>query len=127
MPLDARKSAHAIAVTNRSYTGRQRTVVFVYLISGVYSYVATTVIMRAQDAYDPDVFDVSGSAMRQSVDTLMMAPLGTNFVGVVYIADTATATSAVVASANKYEVIEELPVGIVPGGTHIRAYLRRLR
>jgi len=58
---------------------------------------------------------------------LMIAPPGTSFTGVVYIADTTTATSSAVAAAPKYEIIEALPVGIIPGGSHIRALLRRLR
>ena len=56
-----------------------------------------------------------------------MTITGTNFTGVVYIADTVTATSGAVAAAQKYEVIEVLPVGMAPGGSHMRALLRRLR
>jgi 3'-phosphoadenosine 5'-phosphosulfate sulfotransferase (PAPS reductase)/FAD synthetase len=43
-----------------------------------------------------------------------------------YIADTPTATSGAVAAAQKYEIIEVLPVGIVPGGSHLRVLCRRL-
>lgn len=128
MPLNTpQKIAHIIAVTNQSFAGRQRTVTFVFLIAGVYSYVNETLIMRPTNIFDPAEFDASGSPMRQSTDMLIMAPLGTNFTGVVYIADTPTATSAAVAAAPKYEIIEALPVGMPPGGSHIRAYLRRLR
>ena len=57
----------------------------------------------------------------------MIAPLGTSFTGLVFVADTTTASAAAVQAAPKYEVIEALAVGIVPTGTHIRALLRRLR
>lgn len=127
MPLDARKTQHILNVVPKTYAGRQRTVVFVTLASGVYSYTAVQVIMRPEEIIDPQVYDASGQAPQRSADMLLIAPLGTSFAGVVYIADTTTATSAAVAAAPKYEIIEALPVGIVPGGSHIRALLRRLR
>ncbi|MEO8955545.1 MAG: hypothetical protein ABI465_13375, partial [Ktedonobacteraceae bacterium] len=76
---------------------------------------------------DPQIEDASGHAPVTNADMLMVAPLGTSFTGVVYVADTTTATTGAVATALKYEVIEALPVGIVPGGSHIRVLLRRLR
>ena len=127
MPLDARKTQHILNVVPKTYAGRQRTVVFVTLASGVYSYTAVQVIMRPEEIIDPQVYDASGQAPQHNADMLMIAPQGTSFTGVVYIADTTTATSAAVAAAPKYEIIEALPVGIVPGGSHIRALLRRLR
>ena len=128
MPLDnSRKIQHVLAVTNRSFSGRQRGVVFVSLASGVYAYTAVQVIMRPEQILDPQIEDASGHAPVGNADMLLIAPLGTNFNGVVYIADTPTATAGAVAAAQKYEVIEALPVGIVPGGSHIRALLRRLR
>lgn len=127
MPLDARKTQHILNVVPKTYAGRQRAVVFVTLASGVYSYTAVQVIMRPEEVIDPQIYDASGQAPLRTVDMLMIAPLGTSFTGVVYIADTTTATSAAVAAAPKYEIIEALPVGIVPGGTHIRVLLRRLR
>ena len=127
MPLDARKTQHILSVVPKSYSGRQRTVVFVTLASGVYSYTAVQVIMRPEEIIDPQIYDASGKTPVRNADMLMIAPLGTSFTGVVYIADTTTATAPAVAAAPKYEVIEALPVGIVPGGSHIRALLRRLR
>ena len=127
MPLDARKTQHLLNVVQKTYAGRQRTVVFVTLASGVYSYTAVQAIMRPEEIIDPQIYDASGQAPVRHADMLMIAPLGTSFTGVVYIADTTTATAPAVAAAPKYEVIEALPVGIVPGGTHIRALLRRLR
>jgi hypothetical protein len=128
MPLDStRKVQHIQAVVNRSFQGRQRTVVFVTLAAGVYSYTTTQVIMRPEQILDPQIEDASGHAPVSNADMLMIAPLGTSFTGVVYVADTTTATAGAVATALKYEVIEALPVGIVPGGSHIRALLRRLR
>lgn len=128
MPLDtAQKIAHVLTVTNRSFQGRKRTVVFVYESAGSYTYTATSVIMRPESLIDPTIFDATGGQPSLIGDMLMIAPLGTNFVGVVFVADTTTATSGAVAAAPKYEVIEALPVGIVPGGSHIRAILRRLR
>lgn len=128
MPLDnSRKLQHVKDVTNRSFQGRQRTVVFVTLAAGIYSYTVMQVIMRPEQIIDPQIEDASGHAPITNADMLLIAPLGTNFSGVVYIADTPTATAGAVAAAQKYEVIEALPVGIIPGGSHIRALLRRLR
>lgn len=128
MPLDnSRKLQHVKDVTNRSFQGRQRTVVFVTLAAGIYSYTVMQVIMRPEQIIDPQIEDASGHAPITNADMLLIAPLGTNFSGVVYVADTPTATAGAVAAAQKYEVIEALPVGIIPGGSHIRALLRRLR
>jgi len=127
MPLDSRKAAHIIAATIKSFANRQRTVIFVYNTAGSYSYVATSVIMRPTDVVDPQIPDEAGGQPRLVTDMTVIAPLGTNFTGVVFIADTTTATSGAVAAAQKYEVIEAMNVGIVPGGTHMRAFLRRLR
>ena len=127
MPLDARKTQHILNIVPKTYAGRQRTVVFVTLASGVYSYSAVQVIMRPEEVIDPQIYDASGQPPVRNADMLLIAPLGTSFTGVVYIADTPTATSAAVAAAHKYEIIEALPVGIAPGGSHIRALLRRLR
>ncbi len=128
MPLNTQqKINHLLAVTNLSYAGRQRAVVFVYLASGVYSYVAIEVIMRPEEIIDPQIYDASGSAPTRNADMIIVAPLATNFSGVVYVADTPTASASAVAAAPKYEIIEALPVGMIPGGSHIRALLRRLR
>ena len=127
MPLDARKAQHLLQVVARSFASRQRTIVVVYLASGSYSFVALSVIMRSQQVIDPQVPDTAGQALPRSADTIMIAPLGTNFTGVVFVADTATATAAAVAGAAKYEIIEVLPIGIVPGGSHLRVSLRRMR
>ena len=127
MPLDPRKILHIAQVVARTYASRQRTVVAVYLISGSYSYSTIQVIMRPEQVLDPQIEDSSGHAPILNADMQMIAPLSTNFTGAVYIADTPTATASAVASAPKYEIIEVLPVGIVPGGTHLRVLLRRLR
>lgn len=128
MPLDnPQKAAHLQAAVNRSFTGRQKTVVFVYQVAGVYSYTPVSVIFRKQASIDPQIPASGGGQPGVPSDTYIVAPLGANFTGVVFIADTSTATSGAVAAAPKYEVIEALAVGILPGGTHIRALLRRLR
>jgi len=127
MPLNSSKVAHIQAVTPKTFASRQKTVVFVTLASGTYSYTAVSVIMRPQQVVDPQILSASGGKPVLSFDQVLIAPLGTSFTGMVFIADTATATSGAVQSAQKYEVIEALPVGIVPGGTHIRALLRRMR
>src|ERR1700730_8977187 len=118
MPLDANKVAHIQAVTLRSFQGRQKTVVFVYQAAGVYSYSAVSVIFRPQSILEPEIPNSAGEAPKQQFDMLMIAPIATNFVGVVYVADTITPTASAVANAAKYEIIEALPAGIVPGGTH---------
>lgn len=127
MPLDARKIQHVLQVVARSFTGRQRTVVIVSLNAGSYSYTAIQAIMRPQQVNDPQVLNAEGRSLPNNADTLLIAPLGTNFTGAVYVADTTSATASAVASAAKYEIIEVLPAGIVPGGTHLRVALRRLR
>ncbi|HEU5228771.1 MAG TPA: hypothetical protein VFU49_13225 [Ktedonobacteraceae bacterium] len=127
MPLDSRKIQHILQVITRSFASRQRTVVIVALASGSYSYNAVQVIMRPQQVNDPQVLDAAGRSLPHNADTLMVAPLGTSFTGAVYVADTTTATASAVASAPKYEIIEVLPVGMVPGGTHLHIALRRMR
>jgi hypothetical protein len=127
MPLNSSKVAHIQALVPKTFASRQKTVVFVTLAGGAYSYTAVSVIMRPQQVVDPQILSASGGRPVPSFDQVLIAPLGTSFVGVVFLADTATATSGAVASAQKYEVIEALPVGLVPGGTHIRALLRRMR
>jgi hypothetical protein len=129
MPLDAHKSAHIQAVILRSFQGRQKTVVFVVQASGggSYIYTAVQVILRPQAVIDPEIPNDVGMSPKQLCDMLLIAPITTNFTGVVMIADTATATAAGVAAALKYQIIEARPVGIVPGGSHYVVKLRRLR
>lgn len=127
MPLDARKTLHLLQAVTRSFAARQRTVVIVYLTGGSYSYATIQVIMRSTEVVDPQILNSGGRALPENADTVLIAPLGTNFNGAVYIADTMSATAGAVASALKYEIIEVLPTGIVPGGTHLRVSLRRLR
>ncbi len=125
MPLNASKLAHIQTVIQKAWASRQKTVVFVTLSGGTYSYTAVSVIFRPQQVIDPQILATSGGKPVPQFDMMVIAPLGTNFTGVVYIAD--TATSGAVAAAQKYEVIEVLPVGMAPGGSHLRALLRRLR
>ena len=127
MPLDPRKIQHIQNVTNASFANRQRVVVLVTLSGGVYSYNTLLAIMRPLHALNPQIVDTSGDAPLRSPDMLMQAPPGTNFTGVVYVADTPTPTAPAVAAAAKYEILEALPVGLAPGGSHVRVLLRRLR
>src|SRR5437763_1585611 len=127
MPLSSAKLSHIQTVIAKTWTSRQKTVVFVTLASGTYSYTAVSVIFRPQQLIDPQILAASGGKPLPQFDMMVIAPLGTNFTGVVYIADTPTATSGAVQASQKYEVIEALPVGMAPGGSHIRALLRRLR
>jgi flavoprotein len=127
MPLDSNKIAHVQAVILKSFAGRQKTVVFVYQIAGVYTYATAQVIFRPQTIPNPEIPDASGSAPLPTFDLLLIAPINTNFSNVVFVADTATASANAIAAAPKYAVIEALPVGIVPGGTHIAAKMRRFR
>lgn len=127
MPLDPRKIQHILSVTNAAFANRQRTIVLVTLSGGSYSYSTLLAIMRPLQALNPQVIDASADPPLHAPDMLMQAPAGTNFTGVVYIADTATATALAVAAAAKYEILEVLPVGLAPGGSHLRALLRRLR
>ena len=127
MPLDANKIAHIRAMVPKTWTGRTKTVVFVYNSGGAYSYVAQTVIFRPQDVIDPQIPDLAGGAPVPKADMTMIAALSISFVGVVMVADTAIATQSAVAAAPKYEIIEAVPTGIIPGGTHYSVALRRLR
>lgn len=127
MPLDARKIQHIVQVVARSFASRQRTVVIVYLASGSYTYAGVQVIMRSLHVVNPQIVDGSGHALPLSADTMLIAPLGTNFAGAVFVADTTSATSGAVAAASKYEIVEVLPVGTAPGGSHLRVALRRMR
>jgi hypothetical protein len=127
MPLDARKVQHIVQVVTRSFASRQRTVVIVYLASGSYTYVAVQGIMRSIQVVDPQIVDASGQALPHNADTVLIAPLGTSFVGAIFVADTTSPTASAVAAASKYEIVEVLPIGIVPGGSHQRIALRRMR
>jgi hypothetical protein len=128
MPIDnANKVAHISAAVQRTWQGRQKTVVFVYDSGGSYTYTAQTVIFRPQDIVDPQIPALNGGAPTVPADMIMIAALSISMVGVVYIADTSTATAGAGAAAPKYEIIEAVPTGIVPGGTHYAVALRRLR
>ncbi|MEO7019570.1 MAG: hypothetical protein ABI234_05415 [Ktedonobacteraceae bacterium] len=127
MPLDPRKIQHIQNVTNASFANRQRTVVLVTLSSGIYSYSTLLAIMRPLQILNPQVLDASDNDALRNPDMLMQAPASTNFTGVVYIADTSTATALAVAAAAKYEILEALSVGLAPGGSHVRVLLKRLR
>ncbi|EFH83734.1 hypothetical protein Krac_4729 [Ktedonobacter racemifer DSM 44963] len=127
MPLDNRKAAHIQQMVNKSFTGRQRNVVLVTNTAGSYSYSAMAVVFRPDLAVDPQIPDQSGMPPHAQAELVLIAPLGTNLAGVVFIADTPTATTASVQAAPKYEIITSVPAGIIPGGTHLRVYLRRFR
>jgi hypothetical protein len=128
MPLDnANKIAHVSTVVQRSWQGRQKTVVFVYDSGGTYSYVAQSVIFRPQDIVDPQIPAMNGGVPTVPADMVMIVPISVSMTGMVYVADTSTATSGAVAAAKKYEVIEAVPTGIIPGGTHYTVALRRMR
>jgi len=109
MPLNAAKLTHIQTTIAKTWTSRQKTVVFVTLASGVYSYTAVSVIWRPQQLIDPQILATGGGKPVPQFDMMMIAPSGTNFTGVIYIADTSTATSGAVAAAAKYEIIEALP------------------
>ena len=101
--------------------------VLVYQSAGTYSYATVQAIFRPQTIIDLQIPDQGGSAPRQQFDLLMVVPVGTNLTGVVYVADTSMASASAVAAATKYAIVEALPVGMVPGGSHIVAKMRRLR
>ena len=127
MPLDSRKAAHIQAVLPQTWAGRQKTVTLVTAPGGTQTYTAVPVIFRPQAEVDPTVADAAGSPPRRVGDMLMLAPTTLSLAGVLFVADTPTATAGAVAAAPKYEIIEALPAGILPGGTHQRVLLRRLR
>lgn len=124
MPLDNRKATHIQQVVNKTFAGRQRSVTLVYNTAGSYSYSALPVVFRPDLALDPQI---PGQQSRLQVDAVIIAPLGTSFQGVVLVADTPTATPLAVQTSPKYEVVACVPAGILPGGTHLRVYLRRFQ
>lgn len=127
MPLDPRKIQHIQTVTEASFANRQRVVVLVTLTGSIYSYVTLLAIMRPMQSLNPQIVDTSADVPLRVPDMLMQAPPGTNFSNVVYVADTPTPSTAAVAAAAKYEIVEALTVGLAPGGSHMRVLLRRLR
>lgn len=128
MPLDnALKIAHVQAAVLRTYQGRQQVVVFVALNSGMWTYTAQSVIFRRLESIDPEQPDISGGVPRLKADALMIVPISVSMVGVVYVALTSTATSGAVAAAEKFELIEATPTGIVPGGSHYTCDMRKFR
>ncbi|GLV60762.1 hypothetical protein KDH_75810 [Dictyobacter sp. S3.2.2.5] len=126
MPLDNRKRAHILALQARAQSGRQKTVIFVYQSGGSYSYQSVNVILRPQASIERQIPARDGQVPRLVYDALLLAPLNTSFTGVVMIADTTTASAAGVQAARKYQVVEAIPTGIVPGGTRVYAYLRHI-
>lgn len=127
MPLDPRKIQHIQNVTNATFAGRQRTVVLVTLNGGVYGYSTLVAIMRPLQLVNPQVVAPTFTDPLRTPDMLMQTSLNTNFTGVVYVADTATPNALTVAGAAKYEILEVLPAGTAPTGSHLRVLLRRLR
>jgi hypothetical protein len=129
MPIDsALKAQHVLDTLQRTFEGRQKTVVLVIQASGgSFTYVAIQAIMRSQQVIEPEIPTVTGLPPRLQFDTLLVAPLTVNFIGALYVADTVTASAAAVAVAQKYEIVEVLPVGLVAGGSHYSVRLRRLR
>jgi hypothetical protein len=127
MPLDSRKAAHIVGVIPKTWAGRQKTVTLVTESGGTQSYSAVTVIFRPLAAPDPTLADATGQPPKRIADTIMLAPTSLSLAGVIFVADTPTATSGAVAAAPKYELIDVLPAGMLPGGTHQRVLRRRLR
>ncbi|GCE28800.1 hypothetical protein KDA_42840 [Dictyobacter alpinus] len=126
MPLDSRKIEHIQSILTRSWGGRKQTVVFVYQNGSGYSYQAIEVLWRPRERVDWQIQNKAGAEPQRDYDTLLQAPLGTSFNGVVLIADTTTASASAVQAARKYQVIEAIPIGMPVGGTRIHAYLRHL-
>jgi hypothetical protein len=126
MPLDSRKATHIQDALASSCAGRQKTVVFVTQIGSGYSYTAVDVIFRPQDVIDLELLDQNAQPPRPRCDALIVAAISTSFVGVVCVADTPNANASAVQNARKYQVIEAVQVGMIPGGTRIHAYLRHL-
>ncbi len=128
MPIDSQlKANHIQALVRKTWLGRQQVVVFVSLVSGVWSYTAQTVIFRRQEVIDPQQPDTGGAAPRLKADAIMIVDIAISMVGVVYVALTSTATAGAVSASERYECIEITPTGILPGGTHWSCHMRRLR
>ncbi|GHO62429.1 hypothetical protein KSC_013210 [Ktedonobacter sp. SOSP1-52] len=87
MPLDNRKAAHIQQMVNKSFTGRQRNIVLVTNTAGNYSYSAMAVVFRPDLAVDPQIPNQSGMPPHAQAELVLIAPLGTNLTGVVFIAD----------------------------------------
>jgi hypothetical protein len=129
MPLDSLKIAHiqSLYSSTKIWSQRQKTVVLVSQSGSTFSYTTLSCIFRPQEVIDIEIPDKAGTKPKMQYDIYMVAPIGTNFTGVTYVADTTTATAAAVSAAPKYEIIEVVPVGLVPGGTRLVVFLRRFR
>jgi hypothetical protein len=126
MPIDSQlKANHIQALVRKTWLGRQQVVTFVSLVSGSWTYTAQSVIFRRQEVIDPEIPDTSGGAPRMRGDALMIVDIAISMTGVVYVALTSTATALAVSQAQKFEVINATPTGIIPGGTHYQVNLRR--
>ena len=129
MPLDANKVAHlqSLYSSSKIYAQRQQTVVFVALASGIWTYTAQSVIFRKQEVIDLQQPDISGVSPKIKADALMIVPISVSMTGVVYVALTSTATALAVSNAEKFEIIEATPTGIIPGGTRLVCDMRKFR
>ncbi len=129
MPLDSNKVAHiqSLYSSTKIYAQRQQTVVFVSLVSGVWTYTAQSVIFRKQEVIDPEQPDISGGSPKIKADALMIVPISVSVTGVVYVALTSTATALAVSNAEKFEIIEATPTGIITGGTRLVCDMRKFR
>lgn len=125
MPLDSLKIQHIAAVIARTYTSRQKTVVFVTQSGSSYSYTTTSVIFRKQKIIDPQIPDQAGAAPRLEQDAIMVVPIATSLSGLIMVADTTTANAGAVAAAEKFEIIEPLTTGIIPSGSKKIVRLRK--
>jgi hypothetical protein len=126
MPLDAIKAAHITALRARAQANRTRSVVFVTLSGTTYSYTAVSVVFKFVRIYDPEIQNIHGAEPKLESDAIVLIPISQSVAGLLYIADTTTATSGAVAAANKYEAVEILPLGILPASTHYEISLRRM-
>jgi len=129
MPLDDLKAAHiqSLYSSNKIWAQRRKVVTLVYQSGSSFTYTAVSCIFRPQTILDLQIPDQAGADPRQQFDLLMVVPIGTNLTGVVYVADTTTATAPAVEAATKYAIVEALPVGMLPTGSRIVAKMRRLR
>src|SRR5438445_10730699 len=128
MPLDSvLKQNHVYTAVKKTWAGRTRVVVFVSQNAGVWSYAAQTVIFRPLEVIDVEQPDTSGGTPKLRADTIMIVDIAISMTGVVYVADTTTATAGAVASASKYEVIEATQSGIITTFTQWEVDLRRMR
>ena len=137
MPLDTRKVAHILANRDKIRLGRTETLVLVSVAAGVITYQAVAgCVLNEVGAVPAGISNRVGEITRTAYDALVELPSSTIIpTDLKLIARTATPTSAAVATADKFTLLDRRRLGLGTTGSgggpntgdrwHLR--LRRVR